>query len=76
MTIVGETSYGKGSVQEFIELSQKTAAKITVSKWLTPKGEQINEKGIKPDIEVELTFEDFENDRDPQLKKALEVFEE
>jgi len=73
VTVVGETSYGKGSVQEFINLPQGTAAKITVSKWLTPKGEQINEKGIKPDIEVELTYEDFENDRDPQLEKALEI---
>jgi len=73
VTVVGETSYGKGSVQEFINLPQGTAVKITVSKWLTPKGEQINEKGIKPDIEVKMSYEDFENDRDPQLEKALEV---
>ena len=73
VTVVGETSYGKGSVQEFINLPQGTAAKITVSKWLTPKGEQINEKGIKPDIEVKMSYEDFENDRDPQLEKALEI---
>ena len=73
VTVEGETSYGKGSVQEFINLPQGTAAKITVSKWLTPKGEQINEKGIKPDIEVKMSYEDFENDRDPQLEKALEI---
>ena len=73
VTIIGETSYGKGSVQEFVNLPQGTATKITVSKWLTPKGNQINERGVDPDIEVELTYEDFENDRDPQLEKALEV---
>ena len=73
VTVVGETSYGKGSVQEFINLPQGTAVKITVSKWLTPKGEQINEKGIKPDIEVKMSYEDFENNRDPQLEKALEI---
>ncbi len=73
VTIVGETSYGKGSVQEFVNFPQGTAAKITVSKWLTPRGEQISEKGIQPDVEVELSYEDFENDRDPQLDKALEI---
>ncbi len=73
VTLVGEKSYGKGSVQEFIKLPQKTAVKITVARWLTPNGEQINEQGIKPDIEVELTNEDYQNKRDPQLDKAMEI---
>lgn len=71
--IVGETSYGKGSVQELVELPQETAVKITVAKWLTPSGDQINEKGINPDVEIELTYEDYENDLDPQMDKALEI---
>jgi carboxyl-terminal processing protease len=70
---VGQKSYGKGSVQELIELSDNTSVKITVARWLTPNGEQINEKGINPDIEVELTDEDYEQNRDPQLDKALEI---
>lgn len=73
VTLVGEKSFGKGSVQEYISLPQETAVKITVARWLTPNGEQINEHGIKPDVEVKQTDEDYENDRDPQLDKALEI---
>ncbi len=72
--IVGEKSFGKGSVQEFVDIpGSSSAVKITVARWLTPKGEQINEKGISPDIEVELTNDDYNNSRDPQLEKALEI---
>ncbi len=73
VTIVGEKSFGKGSVQEFIDLPDGAATKITVAKWLTPNGDQISGKGIEPDIKVELTNDDYENDRDPQLDKALEI---
>lgn len=73
VTIVGKQSFGKGSVQELIPTSSSTAAKITVAKWLTPNGEQINEKGITPNIEVDYTSEDYENDTDPQLDRAIEV---
>lgn len=76
VTSVGMKSFGKGSVQELISLKQGTAVKITVAKWLTPNGKQINNEGIQPDIEVDLTKDDFENDRDPQLDKALEVLRE
>lgn len=72
--IVGEKSFGKGSVQEFVDIpGSSSAVKITVARWLTPKGEQINEKGISPDIEVELTNDDYNNSRDPQLERALEI---
>jgi carboxyl-terminal processing protease len=47
--------------------------KITVAKWLTPKGNQISEIGLTPDTVVEMTDEDFENKKDPQLDKALEI---
>jgi carboxyl-terminal processing protease len=73
ITLVGKKSFGKGSVQEFIELPQKTAVKITVARWLTPNGKQINEEGISPDVEVEFSNDDYQNDRDPQLDKALEI---
>ena len=71
VTLVGKKSFGKGSVQEFIETPQKTAAKITVAHWLTPNGNQINELGIKPDIEVELTGDDYIAGRDPQMDAAI-----
>lgn len=73
VTLVGKQTFGKGSVQEFHPLPQGTAVKITVAKWLTPNGHQINEEGIVPDIEVDRTQEDYDNDTDPQLKRALEV---
>jgi carboxyl-terminal processing protease len=73
IVIVGEQSFGKGSVQELIPMGDATAAKITVAKWLTPSGEQINEVGIAPDVEVEYTNEDYKNDKDPQLDKAIEI---
>lgn len=73
VTIIGEKSFGKGSVQELIDLKGGSAVKVTIAKWLTPNGEQINEKGIAPDVEVELSNDDYDNDRDPQLDKALEL---
>lgn len=76
VTLVGKKSFGKGSVQEFIDLPQGTAVKITVAKWLTPNGVQINEEGIKPDKEVELTNEDYEANRDPQMEEAIKVLKE
>ncbi|HBI33650.1 MAG TPA: hypothetical protein DEA43_03465 [Candidatus Moranbacteria bacterium] len=76
ITLVGKKSFGKGSVQEFIEMPQGTAAKITVARWLTPDSTQINEQGIKPDNEVEFSDEDYENNRDPQLDAALKILKE
>jgi len=73
ITLIGKKSFGKGSVQEYIKLPQNTSVKITVAKWLTPNGDSIMEKGIDPDIDVELSLEDFNANRDPQLDKATEV---
>lgn len=74
VTLVGNTSFGKGSVQELVAVTRDTSVKITVARWLTPKGNQINKVGIKPDIEVKVTREDIEAERDPELDKALELF--
>ncbi|HOW60241.1 MAG TPA: S41 family peptidase [Candidatus Moranbacteria bacterium] len=76
VTILGKKSFGKGSVQEFIELPQNNAVKITVGRWLTPKGVQINEHGIMPDKEVNLTNDDYNNNRDPQLEAAITTLKE
>jgi len=72
-TLVGETTFGKGSVQELVEYGNGSSLKVTVAKWLTPLGRVIDGEGIEPDVVVELTDEDFSNDLDPQLDKALEL---
>jgi carboxyl-terminal processing protease len=72
-TIVGEKTFGKGSVQTLEEFADGSSLKITVAEWLTPSGDCINEIGIEPNIEVDLTIEDYNNDRDPQLDKAIEI---
>ena len=74
--LIGETSFGKGSVQELERLKGGSSLKITVAKWLTPNGELITDVGLKPDIEVEMAEEDYEQERDPQLDKAIEVIRE
>jgi carboxyl-terminal processing protease len=71
-TLVGETTYGKGSVQEVVNLTNDTALKITIAKWFTPKGISISEEGITPDIQVPFTEEDAKAKRDPQLDRAVE----
>jgi len=71
--LIGETSFGKGSVQELEKLKEGSSLKITIAKWLTPKGELITNKGLEPDIKVEMTDEDYKEDRDPQLDKAIEI---
>ena len=72
--LIGEKSFGKGSVQEVVTLRDgKSFLKVTIAKWLTPNGDSISEVGLTPDTVVELTEEDFNEDRDPQLQKALEI---
>lgn len=73
--LIGQTTFGKGSVQELEELNQGSL-KITVARWLTPNGNLITEKGLTPDIEIEMTEEDFNEGRDPQLNKAIEILNE
>jgi carboxyl-terminal processing protease len=73
-TLVGETSYGKGSVQNWHPLQGNNGAvRVTIARWLTPEGRSINKQGITPDVEVELTEADREAQRDPQLDKAVEL---
>lgn len=72
-TIVGETTYGKGVVQNLYDLSGSTLLKVTTAEWYTPKDRSINETGITPDVEVEMTYEDINAMKDPQMKKAKEL---
>jgi len=71
--LIGEKSFGKGSVQELKELKEGSSLKITIAKWLTPKGELITELGLEPDIKIEMTEKDYEEGKDPQLEKAIEI---
>lgn len=75
-TIVGETTYGKGSVQELIELPNNTALKVTIAQWLTPNGASISKNGLEPDIEVEQVQEQGEPEKDVQLERAIEIVSE
>ena len=69
--LVGETSYGKGSVQNVHSLSDDSQLRVTVAAWLTPKGSHIHKKGVEPDVKVERTMDDLKNQRDPQLDRAI-----
>jgi len=71
--LVGEQSYGKGSVQEVMPVTGDTIMKITVAKWLTPNGNWISKKGLTPDYIVSSTKKDVEAKKDPQLDKAVEL---
>jgi carboxyl-terminal processing protease len=75
--LVGMTTFGKGSVQIWNPLSgNQGAVRVTIAKWLTPLERTIHEVGLTPDFEIELTEEDFDAQRDPQLDKAIEVLEQ
>ncbi len=71
-TLVGTTTFGKGSVQELIKLTSQTSLKITIAKWFTPNRVSISDEGIDPDVLVEITPE-TKKGVDPQLEKAVEL---
>ena len=74
--ILGENSYGKGSVQSIIPLKNKGAIRLTVAKYYLPSGKSISEVGVTPDIFVEEEGENFliNSDRDNQLNYAIKLF--
>lgn len=71
--IVGEKSFGKGSVQEIVDLAGGAQLKVTVAHWFTPKGRGIDKLGITPDVTVQMTTDDVNAGRDPQLDKAKQL---
>lgn len=74
--LVGVNTFGKGSVQELVDITPETALKITVARWLGPDKKQIPRTGIAPDYKVDITEEDIKEKRDPQMDKAVEVLSE
>ncbi|MEK7630195.1 MAG: S41 family peptidase [Patescibacteria group bacterium] len=71
--IIGEKSFGKGTVQEIQNLKDGSSLKVSVAEWLTPNGTEINKKGLTPDIEVKALDENSTSTKDIQLEKALEI---
>ncbi len=70
-TTIGETTFGKGSVQELVELPGDSALKVTIARWLTPEGVSFSEGGLEPVVMIEVTSEDIEAEKDPQQEAAL-----
>jgi len=74
--LVGTTTFGKGSVQNWISLSDNQGGiRVTTARWLTPLERRIHQVGLEPDFKVDFTEEDAQNGIDPQLEKAIEVIE-
>lgn len=71
--IVGTTTYGKGVVQDILDLGDGTSMKLTTAEYFLPSGRSINQKGITPDVEVEVEYDEENPEYDNQLEKALEV---
>ncbi len=71
-TLLGEKTFGKGSVQQLVDLPDGAQLKVTVARWFTPKGNNISEKGITPSVVIERSSDDVNNNRDPQLDAALQ----
>jgi carboxyl-terminal processing protease len=69
--LVGQKTFGKGSVQELLPVTSDTSLKVTVAHWFTPSGKSISNGGLAPDIEVKLTPENTKNGADPQMDAAV-----
>lgn len=71
-TLIGQSTFGKGSVQELINITPETSLKVTVARWLTPQGHSISNGGLTPDISVDLTADNVKAGLDPQLDRAVQ----
>ena len=71
--LVGEQSFGKGTVQEILPLSGDASVKLTVAHWVLPSGKVLENGGLAPDVEVKTDDENTKDGKDPQLEKALEI---
>ncbi len=71
--LIGTKTFGKGSVQELVSITDDTSLKITIARWLTPKGHNLSHEGLTPDYEVKLTAKDTDEGKDTQMDKAVEI---
>lgn len=74
--LIGKKTFGKGSVQQLEKLTGGSNLRVTIARWLTPRGDYIMEKGIDPDIDIDLTEDDYNQDKDPQMDKAMQIVRE
>jgi len=70
-TTIGDKTFGKGSVQELVNLPDKSALKVTIARWLTPEGVSFSEGGLEPDVKIIRTPQDAVAGKDPQKEAAL-----
>ncbi|HEY5601056.1 MAG TPA: S41 family peptidase [Patescibacteria group bacterium] len=73
--LIGEKSFGKGTIQDVVDFESGSGVHVTIAKWLLPSGESIDKIGLKPDIEVKISEEDQTNGKDPQLDRAQQEIE-
>ena len=71
-TLIGDKSFGKGSVQQLFDVTDKSSLKITIARWLTPNGTSISHKGIEPDIKATLSKDDIAKKYDSQMERAVQ----
>ena len=71
--LVGVTTYGKGTVQDWYPLSDGGTARITIARWLLPNGDSVDKKGLTPDVVVQMTQADYNAGKDPQLDAAVQL---
>jgi len=71
--LVGQKTFGKGSVQELLPLPNDASLKVTVARWLTPKGKSISQEGIVPDVVASTTPDDMAAGKDPQMDAAIKL---
>ena len=71
--LVGTKTFGKGSVQELVNITDNTSLKVTIASWLTPNGHNLSHDGLEPDYNVPVTDKDIASKRDPQMEKAIEL---
>ncbi|MDP2874277.1 MAG: S41 family peptidase [bacterium] len=74
--LVGETSFGKGTVQKAESFADGSGLHVTIAKWLTPGKTWVHDKGLDPDVKLEVDWEKVEDGQDPQLDKAIEILRE
>lgn len=74
-TLIGQKTYGKGSVQELEKFSGGSELKVTVARWYRPDGQNIDKKGVSPDTEVKMSDDDYKNQRDPQKDAAIDFLQ-
>ena len=74
--LVGEKSFGKGSVQELVNITPDATLKVTIARWLTPLGHSISQNGLTPDVIVPITQKDIDNKFDAQMEKAAEILKD